>query len=83
MRGCAPPTPRLARSATAIKDVAEALKEPIAALSAATVWLALFGAGIMLFWLPGNALEGCPASMNKEPVKSHASLVPPPGDSQG
>jgi len=57
----APAAPRLAPAPapTAIKDLAEALKSLITALSSAPVWLALFGAGVLLFWVPGNAVGVC------------------------
>jgi hypothetical protein len=87
----ASPAMRLAPGATAIKDVAEALKELITALSAAPVWLGLFGAGVLLFWVPGNAVEVCRPSTsqvpdkgaNGTPVKGNQAPVSPPANSHG
>jgi hypothetical protein len=82
----APPTGRLAPApaATAIKDVAEALKSLITALSTAPIWLALFGAGVLLFWVPGNAVEICRPTTSQGVTNAGggASTNPTSGSSQ-
>lgn len=57
VRGVAPST---------LKDLIDALKGFIEALSKAPAWIALFGIGLLLFWAAGNSIpDECKAEMNK------------------
>jgi hypothetical protein len=52
--------------ASTLKDVAEALKGLVEALSKASVWLALFACGMLLFWFAGHMVPAaCSGEMTK------------------
>jgi hypothetical protein len=52
-----------------LTDGFAALKDLVAALAAAPIWLALFAVGIVLFWVPGDALGVCKPSTEQTSQK--------------
>lgn len=56
----------VAPNTTAIKEIAEAIKGLVEALAKAPVWLALFGVGLMIFWVAGSAIPAmCEKAANE------------------
>ncbi len=54
------PVARVAGGAAGLKEMVGAIKDLIAAVAAAPLWLALFAVGIAVFWVPGSAVgEAC------------------------
>lgn len=71
------PGPRV--SGGGIKELLDALKAFVEALAAAPVWIAFFGVGVVLFWIPGNFIPSdCNAEFNQSYESAHRDKDPAP-----
>lgn len=63
-------------SPASLKDLVEAIKDLVAAIASAPIWIALFAAGIFLFWVPGNALGVCTPKTEQGASATHRPSAP-------
>lgn len=59
-----------ARGLAPVNEMANALNGLITALATAPIWLALFAAGIFVFWIPGTAISGVCAQAKPLPQRT-------------
>jgi hypothetical protein len=69
-----------ARTAVAAPAVLDAIKGFLQALSSAPTWLALFGGGVLLLWMAGNAIpERCVCQAGQPGCAQQAGRPDPAG----